>query len=224
LGLKVGDSMSMRIAGRTITAEVANLRTIDWGGFGLNVAIVFSPGVLEGARPAHVALVKLPEDDEEAVVNAVGAALPEANIIRVREIYERATAIFSDVAHAISLATGLLIVTGALVVTGAFSAAADARRQSSALLKTLGMTRGAVTALFLGEFALVGAVTALTALLLGGSAAFILVTQVFEAAWRMDWMFVSGLILATTGVCALGGVLAARRGLSAPAARVLRGP
>jgi putative ABC transport system permease protein len=44
LGLKIGDAITVAVLGVEVPARIAALRTIDWGGLGLNFAIVFSPG------------------------------------------------------------------------------------------------------------------------------------------------------------------------------------
>jgi hypothetical protein len=49
MGLKLGDTLSVNLLGREITATIANLRQIDWARLGINFAIVFAPGALEAA-------------------------------------------------------------------------------------------------------------------------------------------------------------------------------
>ncbi|MDE0878226.1 MAG: ABC transporter permease, partial [Sphingomonas bacterium] len=49
LGLKIGDQITVSVLGVDVPARIAALRRIDWGGLGLNFAIVFSPGYIEEA-------------------------------------------------------------------------------------------------------------------------------------------------------------------------------
>ena len=60
MGLKVGDSLTVNLLGREITARIANLRAIDWRRLGINFAMVFAPGTLEAAPQTHLAAVYLP--------------------------------------------------------------------------------------------------------------------------------------------------------------------
>ena len=60
MGLKVGDSLTVNLLGREITARIANLRAIDWQRLGINFALVFAPGTLEHAPQTHLAAVYLP--------------------------------------------------------------------------------------------------------------------------------------------------------------------
>ena len=57
MGLKIGDTLTVNLLGREITAHIANLRQIDWSRLGINFAIVFAPGALEAAPQTHLAAV-----------------------------------------------------------------------------------------------------------------------------------------------------------------------
>ena len=46
-GLTLGDSISVDILGREVTAEIASIRDISWRGFGMNFLFIFSPGVVD---------------------------------------------------------------------------------------------------------------------------------------------------------------------------------
>lgn len=52
LGLGVGDTLTVNVLGREVTARIANLRRIRWTSLAINFTILFAPGTLEGApRP-----------------------------------------------------------------------------------------------------------------------------------------------------------------------------
>ena len=59
MGLKVGDTLTVNLLGREITATIANLRSIDWERLGINFVMVFAPGTLE-ARAADPSRRRLP--------------------------------------------------------------------------------------------------------------------------------------------------------------------
>jgi putative ABC transport system permease protein len=221
LGLAVGDSVTFRILGREITAEIANLRTIDWGGFGTNVAIVFAPGTLEAANAGQTALLRSDPDVEDAIANAVGAAFPEVVIFRVRERLQAAADVFEQTTVAINAVAAVVALAGALVMLGAFAAAARRRVTDAALLKTFGVTPGGVLVIFALEFGLVGVMATLMALILAIPPAWYVMTQLVEAVWAPDWAAVA--LVSGTAIlsAAAGGALVARAALSVPAARAL---
>ena len=51
-GLKIGDTVTINILGRRVTAKIASLRKVEWASLRINFAMVFSPGTLKG-RPPH---------------------------------------------------------------------------------------------------------------------------------------------------------------------------
>ncbi len=222
MGLEIGDRVGFTILGRDVEATLANMRTIDWGGFGINFAIVFAPGTLEAANPRHAAILKIPEEEERRIARAVGEAFPEVGIVHVREVFAAAVAIFDDIALAVRAAASIVAVSGALVLAGAFAAAARRRRAATALLTALGMSRREALGVFMAEFAMAGAAAAAIAVGLAVAAAYPLVVNVFEATWRLDSWLILGVVGATAAASAFGGWLAGRTALAAPPARILR--
>ena len=55
LGLKLGDSVTVNVLGRNITARIANLRMVDWQSLGINFVLVFSPNTFAGAPHTDIA-------------------------------------------------------------------------------------------------------------------------------------------------------------------------
>ncbi len=81
LGLKVGDSVTVNVLGRSLSARIANLRKIDWESLGINFVMVFSPNTFAGAPHMVLATAALPGDDAAgprggAVQGRCGAASP----------------------------------------------------------------------------------------------------------------------------------------------------
>ena len=48
-GLSLGDTVSINVLGRNITAEIANVREIEWESFSINFVFILSPGLLDKA-------------------------------------------------------------------------------------------------------------------------------------------------------------------------------
>ena len=49
LGLKIGDTVTVNVLGRSLTAKIANLRKVDWESLSMNFVMVFSPNTFRGA-------------------------------------------------------------------------------------------------------------------------------------------------------------------------------
>ncbi len=221
-GLGIGDSMTFNILGREITAEIANLREIDWTTMGMNFMVIFSPGALEGAPQTNVATLRIPQDQEQALENAVTKAFPNVSAIRVRDILADVTRIMDSINTAMKAIAGIAIAAGILVLSGAIAAGRRQRIYDAVILKTLGATRGDVLGAYLIEFALLGLATAGIAAATGSLAAWAVTTYLMH----LDWSFTPAAMVWTTAICVLAtmgfGVMGTWRALGQKAAPLLR--
>jgi putative ABC transport system permease protein len=222
MGLTVGDTITVNVLGRDITATIANLRTIDWTSLSINFTLVFAPGVLEGAPQTWLATVRVAPESEERLQREVTDRFANITAIRVKDALERVERTFESVATAVRAIASVTLVAGILVLAGAVAAGHRRRVYDAVVLKVLGATRGDVTRAFLLEYALLGGVTAAIAALLGSVAAWAVLTQVMRA----DWAFLPK-VVAFTGLLSLAvtlvlGFAGTWRALGAKAAPLLR--
>jgi len=221
-GLEVGDTITLQVLGREIDAQIAVLREVDWGGFGANFAVILNSGAIEGARPRHVAIAMASRAEEAAVTQALAADFGGVNVISVRDQLEQAATLFDRLALAIRGAAAVAGAAGVLVLIGAIAAGARFRAREAATLKVLGGTRGQIVIAYLVEYGLVGLIAGLAGAALGAAGAWPVVTQVFNATWRVDWPVILGILGGTTGLGVIGGAFAAFAALSRRPAAVLR--
>jgi putative ABC transport system permease protein len=199
MGLKVGDTLTVNLLGREITATIANLRAIDWERLGINFAMVFAPGTLENAPQTRLAAVYLPQNEEERLVRSVTERFPNISAIHVREALAAVDRIIGLIGNAIRLTALVTVGAGALVLGGAVAAGHRRRVYDAVVLKVLGATRGMITRAFLIENGITGLLAALVAGALGTIAAFFLVTRLM----KIDWVFLPGPLAWTVGLSAL---------------------
>ncbi|MBX8827742.1 ABC transporter permease, partial [Ochrobactrum sp. SFR4] len=55
LGLKIGDTVTVNVLGRNITAKIANFRQVQWETLAINFVMVFSPNTFAGAPHSWLA-------------------------------------------------------------------------------------------------------------------------------------------------------------------------
>jgi putative ABC transport system permease protein len=220
--IRLGDTVTVSILGREITARVAAIRRIDFGAFGAGFPLVLTPSAIEGANPQHVAIAKASRAEEAAITRALGRDFPDVNVISVREQLEAATALFDRVALAVRGAAAVALLAALLVLAGAIAARAQERTREAATLKVLGASRGQVLMAYVIEYGLVGAIAGAAGIGLGYAAAWPVVVKVFEARWSIDWAGVAALLGAASGLAAVGGLAAAFQALSRRPAPALR--
>lgn len=222
MGLKVGDTLTVNVLGREITATIANLRRIDWTRLGINFAIVFAPGTLEAAPHTVLAATWLPKGSEEQLVGQVIDKFPSVSAIPVREALDAVERIVAAIGVAIRLAALVTLVAGALVLGGAVAADYRRRVYDAVVLKVLGATRRTIAAAFLVEYALMGLVSAAIAAAIGTLVAYVLVTRPLDAEWSFAPGPLLAVMAAAVGLTLLLGFAGTWRVLGAKAAPQLR--
>jgi len=183
LGLKVGDSVTVNVLGRNVTARIANFRTVEWESLSINFVMVFSPNTFAGAPHSWLATLTdrtaTPQDDSR-ILNTVTGAFPAVTTVRVKDALDIVNTLVAQLANAIRAAAAVALVASVLVLSGALAAGNRARIHDAVVLKTLGATRRTLIAAYAAEYALIGLATAVFALLAGGVAAWYVVARIMS--------------------------------------------
>ncbi len=228
LGLKIGDQITVNVLGRNVTAKIANLRKVNWRSFAINFVLVFSPSTFKGAPYSLLVSASLePRSgtaDELALMKATAKSFPTISAIRVREALDAIESLVAKLNTAIRWAASVALATSALTLAGAVATNRRARIADALILKVLGATRGRLMAIFLMEYATLGAATALFGVGAGGLAAYVIVSKVMGFEFRFDWgpalgSAIGGLVL-TVGL----GMASVWRILGMSPAKALRAP
>ncbi len=181
IGLKIGDTLTINVLGRNITARIANLRTVEWESMAMNFVMVFSPNTFAGAPHSWLATLtdrQATPADESRILNAVTRAFPAVTTVRVKDALDTVNRIVGQLATAIRAAASVALVASVLVLAGALAAGNRARVHDAVVLKTLGATRRTLISAFSMEYMLIGLATALFALFAGGVAAWYVIARV----------------------------------------------
>ena len=210
LGLKLGDTVTVNVLGRNVTARIANLREVKWESLSLNFVLVFSPNTLRGAPHNLLATVTLPKDAplaaEAKLAQAIGRAFPASTAIRVKDAIDAFGVIFARVMVAVRSAGSVTLIAGALVLAGALATAQRRRIQQAAILKTLGATRRRILLSHLAEYVILALLTSFISFLIGMAAAWLAVTRVMELEFTASLgAALEAMLLATVLVAIFGG-------------------
>jgi putative ABC transport system permease protein len=227
LRLKVGDTVTVNVLGRNVTARVANLREVKWESLSLNFVMVFSPNTLAGAPHNLLTTVTLPRDvslaDEAKLARDLGRAFPSTTAIRVKDAIAAFNVIFQRIMVAVRAAGSVTLIAGALVLAGALATAQRRRIKQAVILKTLGATRRRILASHLLEYAVLALATSAIALIAGTISAWIATAQVMEFHFSFSWRTAVEAMLLALALVALFGGYGTWRVLREPAVPYLRG-
>ena len=205
LGIGVGDTLTFNILGRRVTAEIHNLRTIDWSRIRAEFATIFAPGALEDLPQTHVAAVGVTPEAEDRLHRAVTDRFANVSAVRIRDVLETVADVFSRIAVAVRASAGVTVAAGLLVLAGAVAAGYRRRVYDAVVLKVLGATRADVMRAFVVEYAMLGAVTALLAAAVGTAGSHAVMRFVMEGDWEFDPFAVAVTVAAGIAVTVLLG-------------------
>jgi putative ABC transport system permease protein len=190
LGLAIGDTVTVNVLGRNVTARVANLRAVKWESLTLNFVMVFSPNTLAGAPHNLLATVTLPKDaslaGEAGLMREMGRLFPAVTAIRVKDVIAAFGVVFQRVMTAVRATGTVTLLAGILVLAGALATAQRRRIKQAVILKTLGATRRRILASHLLEYAILAVLTSAIALMVGSVAAAIAVSRVLDFAFSFS--------------------------------------
>jgi putative ABC transport system permease protein len=222
LGVGVGSSLVFDVQGVPLELTVTSLRTVDWRTFGINFFLVVEPGVLEDAPQFRVAATRLPSGGEQRIQDHLVDRFPNVTVIRIREILEKVVNVIRRIGLGVRLLGGFTVLAGIVILMGAIGADAVRRGREVALLKTLGMTRWGVAAMFSVEYALVGLVAGVIGSIGAGVLAWAVLDQGMQIRFDPNPVIfpvaVGGSVLLTV----LAGTAAGARALARRPVEVLR--
>lgn len=184
-GVKVGDTLTVNVLGREVSAEIANLRAVNWSTLQLDFALIFSPEPLRAAPHTWIATVAAPREGEEAVFSAVTERFANVSGVRLREVLANLTGFLARIGAAFRLMGGIALLAGFLVLAGALSADQHRRLYDAVVFKVCGATRRDVLTAFAAEFLAVGLAAGVVAATIGT----LLAWGVLTGLMKIDFVF-----------------------------------
>jgi putative ABC transport system permease protein len=226
LGLKLGDSLTVNVLGRNITATISNMRKVDWESLGINFVMVFPPSVFRGAPHTRMATLTYPGGStpaqDGAMIRSAAQAFPAITTVRVKDALETIGALVANLVLGIRVASAVTLLAAALVLGGALAAGHRHRVYDAVILKTLGATRRRLLAAYIIEYALIGGATAVFGVLAGSLSAWLIVTELMNLGFT--WLPAPALIATVSAVVitVVLGLLGTFNALGQKPAAVLR--
>lgn len=222
IGLKLGDTVTVNILGRDITATIASFRNVSWETGGIGFVMTMNPAALAGAPHSWISTVYATPESEAAILRDLAGQYPNITAIRIRDAIDQVIEVVGGIAAATRYAALATLVTGFLVLIGAAAAGERTRTYEAAVLKTLGASRARILLSFALRAALLGLAAGLVALVAGILGGWAVTTFIMEGDYSVIWS--NALLIIGGGAAAslVAGLAFAIRPLAAKPARVLR--
>lgn len=222
MGLSLGDSLTVNILGRDITAEITSFREVDFDDAGMGFVMSMNPSALAGAPHSWISTVYAEERAEAAILRDLAQAYPNITAIRIRDAIDQVMVLVGGIATATRYGALATLITGFLVLIGAAAAGERSRTYEAAITKTLGAPRSAILRSFALRAALLGLAAGLVALAAGIAGGWAVSTYIMETAFTPIWGNALAIVFGGIATTLLAGLFFALRPLAAKPARVLR--
>lgn len=227
LGLKLGDTVTVNVLGRNITARISSLRDVEWESLSINFVMIFSPNTFRGAPHSWLATLSDPVASPEVegrILRAITKDFPTITTARVKDALDVINELTGQLATAVRAVASIALIASVLVLAGALAAGNRARAHDAVILKTLGATRTTLVKAFSLEYLLLGLATAIFALAAGSAAAWFVIARIM----KLPAVFLPEIALATVVIALVVtvgiGLIGTWRILGLKAAPVLREP
>ncbi len=222
IGLKIGDSVTVNVLGRDVTARVANLREVNWRSMGINFVMVFSPNTLKSAPHSHIVTIDMTGGDEAKLLNSMARQFPSATAVRVKDALTTISDLLGKMLAAIRSANALTLLTGVLVLSGALAAGLSSRSYEAVVLKTYGASRRQLMGAFIIEYAVLGLASAIFGVAVGSLGAWFLATWILEMRWSFSILVAAVTALLAMAITIAAGLIVTWRALTIKPAPTLR--
>ena len=221
-GLKIGDTMTLNVLGRTFQGRIASLRKVDFTTGGQNFVLVLSPGLIDHAPHAFLATVRVIPAQENAMFMAVTDHFPNISTVRVKDAIRQVQTLLASLAQGVSAASLVTILAGLLVLAGAIAASSRARLYDATILKVLGATRGRIALVYVIEYGILGVATGTLSLAAGTLAAWVIATWFLDVPFTFDAQAVFVTVAGGGAATLVFGLIGALGALGSRPARRLR--
>ena len=222
LGVDVGSTLTLDVQGVPVELTVTSLRTVDWRTLGINFFLFAEPGPLDDAPQQRVAVARLPREGLSRVQSEVVRAFPNVTVVHIRDVMDKVMVVLGNLALAVRSLGAFTVVAGVIVLGGTVAATQARRAREVALLKTVGMTRKDVAAVFAIEYALTGLVASVVGIAAGALLAWGVVAQWMELPWDLRAGEVALAAGVTVALAIVAGLAASAKALAAKPVEVLR--
>ncbi|MEE2955365.1 MAG: FtsX-like permease family protein [Pseudomonadota bacterium] len=213
MGIDIGDTITVNVLGRPLTAKIANLRAIDWRTLRVNFVMIFSPGVIETAPQTYIAAIKINPDLESDVQRAVTEHFTNINTISVREILNSIAKLMSKIAAAVQTIAGVTVLAGGLVLASSIASGQHRRKHEAVLFKVLGARPRDVLTSLIWEYGSLTIFISGFSTILGSVAGWAIITQLMGASWTPNFEIIlmtailSGILIIFGSVIGTWGIL-----------------
>ncbi|PKG56423.1 ABC transporter permease [Shewanella sp. Choline-02u-19] len=222
LELALGDSLTYTIDNQSLTVKVASIRAVHWETLQPNFFMIFTKEALAPFAYTSMSSFHL-EESQRGVILSLIKQFPTVSIIDVGAMVKQLREIIDQVSLSLTLVLVLVLLASALVMIAQTEAGMATRQRELAVLRTFGASGWLLRAATGLEFALLGTIAGVLAVIVAEFTLYLLKTQVFELNVYMHWPWWGIAPLCGGLVVALLGLWSCRQLLNKSCSELLKG-
>jgi putative ABC transport system permease protein len=223
ISVKTGDQIIFNVQGVMVPTIVGSTRTVDWNRVQTNFRVVFPSGILETAPKFHVLVTRVPSKEVSAKFQqSLVKSFPTVSVIDLGLILSVVDDILNKVGFVVRFIGGFSIITGLVVLIASVIISKYQRMRETVLLRTLGATGRQILVITALEYFFLGALAAITGILLAISGAWALARYSFKTNFSPAFMPIALIFFGICGITVLIGLFNSREVLNRPPLEVLQ--
>ncbi|MGL4674688.1 MAG: ABC transporter permease, partial [Wohlfahrtiimonas sp.] len=221
LNAKLGDDVTFVIAGESYKAKITSIRTVNWDTVQPNFFVIFNPNSIQDAPVTYLTSFYLPENMQKELIT-LAREFPTITLLDLMAIVNQLNEILQQVTLAVEYILALVLIAGLIVLIAGLQATLSDRLRQGAILRVLGAHRKMLFKSQLIEFALMGILAGLLAMIGSEFISFLLYRSVLNLEWQWHpWLLLLPIIGAI--LIAIMGILGTKKVVSVSPLLVLRG-
>lgn len=226
LKLKLGDTLTLDLAGTPITLEVHAVRKIKWDSFKPNFFLVTPPGVLDAeglsAPLQWIASFYLPRE-QRALLRELIREFPNVTALDLDAALNQVRGIVDRIVGALEFIFLFTLLAGVVVMMAVIEGSRADRVRETGVLRALGASRRVIRRGLIAEYAVLGGLAGAVAAFAAQALAWGLAAGVLELPYGPRPLLWLAGTLAGALIVTAAGYLSLRRVLDTPPRAVLAG-
>ncbi|NOR81412.1 MAG: FtsX-like permease family protein, partial [Methyloprofundus sp.] len=187
LKVKVGDTLTFTIGSQQITAQVDNIRKVDWDTMKPNFYMMFSSGSIDQFAHTFITSFYLPAEKKD-LLNQLLKHYPAMTVLDVDLLLQQIKRILTQLTAAINYLLYFALIAGFMVLFAAVQATLDSRIYTGVLMRTLGAKRSFLQKIQWIEFSALGLIAGILAILMSQLTLYALYHWVLKMDYSVNWV------------------------------------
>ncbi len=220
LKVDLGDQLTFTIGHELITAEVIQIRHVNWDSMKPNFYMIFSPGTLDNFATTYLSSFYLPAENKHQL-NPLLKKFPNITLLEVDIILKQFNTILQQITQAINYLLYMALLAGFSVLLATLYASLDQRIYEATIIRTLGADKSLLRYAQLIEFCLLGAVSGLLAVFFSQTLIYLLYEWVLHMEFEINILVCIAVPLLSMVLICLAGYRGIKKSLNQPPIQVL---